>query len=95
MVGFFFRDVTLNLVKRAEAAGFSALVLTVDAPMFGIRYADARNKFALPPHLTMANFAGVNATLVNSTEGGSGINEYVGKLFDPRLTWADIKWLQS
>jgi (S)-2-hydroxy-acid oxidase len=45
------RDVTCKLVKRAEQAGFRALVLTVDAPMFGIRIADVRNKFKLPPHL--------------------------------------------
>lgn len=91
----FCREVTLNLVRRAEAAGFTALVLTVDAPMFGIRHADARNKFALPPHLTMANFVGQNATLVNSSQGGSGINEYVGALFDPSITWADVKWLKK
>jgi len=47
------RDVTCKLVKRAEQAGFRALVLTVDAPMFGIRLADIRNKFTLPPHLRL------------------------------------------
>lgn len=45
------RDITLNLVKRAEKAGFKALVLTVDAPLFGARRADVRNKFTLPNHL--------------------------------------------
>lgn len=45
------REITKNLVKRAEKAGFKALVLTVDAPLFGLRLADIRNKFALPPHL--------------------------------------------
>lgn len=45
------REVTASLVRRAEAAGFSALVLTVDAPEFGIRRADVRNRFVLPPHL--------------------------------------------
>ena len=45
------REVTASLVRRAEAAGFSALVLTVDAPYFGIRRDDIRNQFTLPPHL--------------------------------------------
>ena len=45
-------------MRRAEAAGFKALVLTVDAPFFGIRRDDIRNKFQLPPHLSMANFEG-------------------------------------
>ena len=53
------RKVTKNLVKRAEAAGFKAIVLTVDAPYFGRRLADIRNKFKLPPHLKMANFIGL------------------------------------
>jgi (S)-2-hydroxy-acid oxidase len=48
---FIYRDVTCKLVKRAEQAGFRALVLTVDAPVFGIRNADVRNKFRLPAHL--------------------------------------------
>mgnify|MGYP000984599085 CR=1 FL=1 len=40
-----------KIVKRAEAAGYEALVLTVDANVFGIRYADERNNFDIPPHL--------------------------------------------
>lgn len=47
----FFSEVTRNLVQRAENAGFKALVLTVDTPFFGLRLADIRNKFTLPPHL--------------------------------------------
>lgn len=46
-----FREVTKNLVLRAEKAGFKAIALTVDTPLFGIRRADVRNKFTLPPHL--------------------------------------------
>ncbi|XP_070000343.1 uncharacterized protein Hao isoform X2 [Penaeus vannamei] len=90
------RAVTASLVKRAEAAGFSALVLTVDAPHFGIRLADLRNKFTLPPHLGMANFqtGDEKSNRVNTSAGGSGINEYVKSLFDPSLTWDDVAWLK-
>ncbi|XP_069701994.1 uncharacterized protein Hao [Periplaneta americana] len=88
------RAVTRELVKRAERAGFKALVLTVDAPMFGIRNADNRNKFMLPSHLRLANFDGIKATGVKS-ESSSGIGEYVRKLFDQSLTWEDIVWLKS
>lgn len=45
------REITKNLVRRAEKAGFKALVLTVDAPIFGLRRADVRNQFQLPSHL--------------------------------------------
>lgn len=50
------RKLTESIVRRAENAGFKALVLTVDAPLFGLRRSDLRNKFSLPPHLTLANF---------------------------------------
>lgn len=45
------REMTKNLVRRAEKAGFKALVLTVDAPVFGPRRSDIRNRFQLPSHL--------------------------------------------
>ncbi|XP_065163524.1 2-Hydroxyacid oxidase 1 [Atheta coriaria] len=88
------REVTLGLIKRAEQAGFKALVLTVDTPFFGIRYADMRNKFTLPPHLKLANFQGEKASKINETKDGiSGLNNYVNGLFDASLTWKDVEWL--
>jgi hypothetical protein len=47
------RKVTLDLVRRAEKAGYKALAVTVDTPVLGRREADIRNKFSLPSHLTM------------------------------------------
>nr|CAD7198596.1 unnamed protein product [Timema douglasi] len=88
------RDVTRQLVERAERANFKALVLTVDASLFGIRRSDVRNKFTLPPHLTLANFTNEKATDVNTSKKGSGINEYVASLFDSKITWEDVKWLK-
>ena len=43
------RDTTLQLVARAEAAGYQALVLTVDAPVHGARDRERRARFRLPP----------------------------------------------
>lgn len=45
------RQVTVQLVQRAERAGFSALVVTVDQPLVGKRRDDRRNNFTLSPHL--------------------------------------------
>lgn len=45
------RELTRHLVNRAEAAGFKALLLTVDTPILGTRIADVRNRFSLPSHL--------------------------------------------
>src|SRR5271166_676866 len=60
------RGLTRSLVERAEAAGYRAVVLTVDAPLLGRRLADERNLFTLPAGLTMANLVsppGLGATL--------------------------------
>lgn len=43
----------------------------------------------------MANFQSKEeSSLVNTSAGGSGINEYVNSLFDPTLTWQDVTWLK-
>lgn len=52
------RLLTEDLVRTAEKCGFKAIVLTVDAPVFGIRRRDVRNKFTLPSHLKLSNFTG-------------------------------------
>lgn len=41
------RDVTAKVVKRAEKAGYKAIVLTVDVPKLGRREADIKNKLTL------------------------------------------------
>ncbi len=51
------RAITEDLIKRADAAGYQAIVVTVDAPVLGRRIADERNGFELPKHLTRANLA--------------------------------------
>lgn len=88
------RDITRQLVSRAEKMGFQAIVLTVDASVFGKRYADNKNKFSLPPHLELANLKGLSKTGFQANSG-SGLQNYVNSLFDSSLTWEDVKWLQS
>lgn len=88
-------SLTEKCVRRAEKANFKALVLTIDAPIFGHRRADVRNKFSLPSHLTLANFQGEQAKGVVTMQGGSGINEYVASQFDASITWKDINWLKQ
>jgi isopentenyl diphosphate isomerase/L-lactate dehydrogenase-like FMN-dependent dehydrogenase len=38
------RNLVRQLVKRAETAGFKAIVLTVDTPILGRREADIKNR---------------------------------------------------
>lgn len=89
------RECTLQMVKRAENAGFKALVLTVDACIFGLRYADIRNQFTLPPHLSLANFGSKYSNLSAHGKEGSSLISYVNSLFDDSVTWKDVKWLKS
>lgn len=91
------RQITLDLVKRAEAAGYRALVVTVDTPILGRREADVRNKFSLPSHLSMGNFLKVGGEHVTTSVGyeGSRLGSYFANLIDQSLTWKDIVWLKQ
>ena len=44
-----------SLIDRAKAAGCSALMLTVDLQILGIRHKDVKNGLSTPPRLTMKN----------------------------------------
>ena len=88
------RGFTRSLVERAEAAGYLALVLTVDAPLLGRRLADERNLFTLPAGLTMANLTGV-AGLGSTLEEQSMLARYVASRHDASLTWKDLAWLRE
>ncbi|TDG47929.1 hypothetical protein AWZ03_005710 [Drosophila navojoa] len=88
------RSLTEQLIRRAELAGFKALVLTVDMPTSGDRRADARNQFRFPSHLSLANFQD-EFTQKSVKYAGSGLNAYVTSQYDASITWQDIKWLQQ
>lgn len=88
------RDLSRRLVKRAEQAGYSALVLTVDTPVFGRRVSDVKKRFSLPSHLKLANFDGKELSSLGSSSG-SGLEAYANSLFDQSLTWADVQWLRN
>ncbi|MGE0804952.1 MAG: alpha-hydroxy acid oxidase [Burkholderiaceae bacterium] len=85
------RAFTLDLVRRAEHAGFEALVLTVDAPVSGARDRERRAGFSLPAGVSAVNLAGLrHAPPPALPPGGSA-------LFDALLVrapgWDDLSWL--
>ena len=84
------RGAARALVERVAAAGCEALVVTVDAPVIGLRKADVRNRFHLPEGLTMPN-VGVDLPPVN----GSALQEHFVSLLDQSLGWKDLDWLAS
>jgi len=90
------RDALEQLVKRAEAAGFAGLVLTVDTPRVGKRPRDLRNGFAVPPGARAVNLdAEVMAASLVSRPGASAIVEHSVQTFDPSLRWSDLAWLRG
>ncbi|KAK7204929.1 FMN-dependent dehydrogenase [Myxozyma melibiosi] len=100
------RDTSTDLVRRAEKAGFKAVLVTIDSPFLGLRFAEARNKFTLPPGLAPGNFADGRyagpidfAVDSKSKSKGPGKNDALkdGKpnIVDPALVFEDIKWLKS
>ncbi|XP_030552420.1 glycolate oxidase 1-like isoform X2 [Rhodamnia argentea] len=88
------RNVVAQLVRKAERAGFKAIVLTVDTPRLGRREADIKNGFALPPNLTLKNFEGLDIGKMDRTND-SGLTTYAAEQVDRSLSWKDVKWLQT
>lgn len=85
------REETLTLVRRAEDSGYRALVVTVDAPVTGIRNHEQRAGFVLPPDISAVNMAGMVAT---DPVGGAGSPVFRGML-QHAARWEDIRWLRS
>ena len=87
------RGFNRELVQRVEAAGYEALVLTVDAPCHGARDRERRAGFHLPPGIGAVNLKGLGAPATTALRPGQSA------LFDGLLThaptWADVAWLQS
>ena len=86
------REDTLQLVRRAEAAGFKALVVTVDAPVNGVRNEEQRAGFRMPAAARPLNVEGF---AVPTPRAGPGESPVFKGLLDRAPTWADIAWLRQ
>ncbi len=103
------RKASRELVDRAAAAGYEALVLTVDTPVAGARLRDVRNGLTIPPALTLSTVADaashpswwinllttepLNFASLSSWDGT--VAELVNHMFDPALTLDDLAWLRE
>ena len=91
------RDVRLtnSLVDRAVAAGFDAIMITVDTPYIGLRYRDRENGFAVPAELLNAN---LQTELAMAVQGvgqpsfGTGVSSAANAALaqDPAFGWAEF-----
>jgi 4-hydroxymandelate oxidase len=90
------REAFGGVVDRAAAAGYGALVLTVDTPVIGQRLRDARNGFALGPDLAPGNVT-LDTDLLRrpGEKGRSALADQALLAFDASITWTDLDWLRS
>lgn len=98
-----------DLMARARAAGFEALVLTVDVPVAGARLRDVRNGFSIPPALTVKTVLDAAThptwwfnllttrplTFASLSAWDGTVAELLDTLFDPSMTMADLEWLRA
>lgn len=103
------RDASRALIERAHAAGFEALMLTVDTPVAGARLRDVRNGFSIPPALTVKTLADIalhpgwwfnKLTTEPLTFASLGawhgtVAELIDTMFDPTLDLDDLAWLRG
>jgi len=82
-------EVNRDLLQRADKAGYSAIVLTVDLPVLGIRDRNVRNTFTLPkdlnrPNITSERYVAATRSLQTLTEG-----------IKDDLNWDDYEWTRK
>ena len=103
------RDRSMELVRRAEAAGVKHLMLTVDVPVAGARLRDVRNGLTIPPRLSAKTLAdaipkpewwinflttpGISFASMSNWNGT--VAELLDFMFDPTMTFDDLKWIRS
>lgn len=85
------KALTEMLVHRAEAAGFKAIVLTIDTPVPSPKERDLRNKFERTLELGNFRDLGLPRNEISGTDETPGWD--VSRA-DP-ITWKDLEWLRS
>ena len=90
---YFFKDrgLTLEMAHRAEAAGYAALCLTLDAKVKPKRERNMRNHYVGPASPNYAHLNETGSTWSFGLDGPTGAND----LRDPASTWEDLDWLAA
>ena len=103
------RSQSLKFIEEAQAAGFEGLMLTVDTAVGGIKWRDMRNGLTVPPKIGLKTFFDMalkpkwwanlltTAPLEFATfrNFNKPLSEIAAKVFDPAVTFEDVKWLRS
>ncbi|MSP14633.1 MAG: alpha-hydroxy-acid oxidizing protein [Chloroflexi bacterium] len=87
-------EVTEKAIRRAEAAGCSALVVTIDGSDRRRFERLMRRPLVVSPQLGLSNLVGLGLddTLLEKEDG---INKWLSTLVKLDLTWDDIAWVKS
>ncbi|MET1114595.1 MAG: alpha-hydroxy acid oxidase [Comamonas sp.] len=83
------RGFTRELLQRVERAGYEALVLTVDAPVSGVRDRERRAGFRLPAGICAVNLQG----LASAPQASDGT--LCAGMLRHAPSWDDLAWLQG
>ncbi|KAG9074236.1 Cytochrome b2, mitochondrial precursor, partial [Ceratobasidium sp. 370] len=86
------RDLSESLLRKVEAMGFRALMVTVDAAVGGNRELDRRAK--QPDSSSFGGPAQYGARPSNGTKS-QGVAQAISGYQDPDVCWADIAWIRS
>ena len=93
------REVAASFVSRAEAAGYRAIVVTLDTFMMGWRPTDLDTAYLPFLHGEgIANYTSdpaFNAPLGDDPQPGDQIFRWGGLFGNPTLTWEDLAWLRD
>ncbi len=95
------RELAESMVNRAEAAGYSAIVLTVDNSIVGWKPRDLQQAY-----LPFLEGIGIDQYLSDPVfrsrlekppeeDLGAAIGHFIGVFANPALTWDDLEWLQG
>jgi 4-hydroxymandelate oxidase len=82
------RDHSLDLIRRAEAAGYEAIVVTVDAPISGLRNREQRVGFRIPDGVGAPNVS--KYRVPPPGDPASMVFDYFLAMAP---TWPDVEWL--
>jgi lactate 2-monooxygenase len=92
------RDLAESFVGRAEAAGYEAIVVTLDTWQLGWRPRDLKTAY-LPfvQSIGIANYLSdpVFKADLDPADPAAAVLKFVRVFNNPSLTWADLAWLRS
>lgn len=103
------RGLVKEMIERARAAGFTALILTVDFPITGYRKRDIRNGFTIPPKTGFKQVIGgllhpfwtkdyvfgppIKYANLDAKTPAVSLSDFVAQQLSAEFNWDDATWL--